>query len=295
MSGKTTNTAQWLESHHSGYTQEYSKKTTKIAIASGKGGVGKTTTALKFAKLMADGGKKVLLVDCDYNLSNTALKLGLPVNDHFYSLITSKITFDDAIYKDGNFHLLSACNGNMNMFNGTLDLGKYIVDIITTHEHEYDVILLDCPAGLSQDVCVLSAYCDYRFVVVTPDKSSITDSYSLIKVLSQHYGVHQHHLLFNMISDQKQYARMTQTFLSTVGEYLSCSVNVLGGVSRHTSNMDQFDRELLKVADSKIHNQFSKIVDDFVEKNINVVQDSFFAIGKEGKRQLNVEHEVRAY
>lgn len=289
MSGKAT---KWLESQHSGFKQNL-KSTIKISIASGKGGVGKTSSALKIAKLMSNEGLKVLLVDCDYNLSNTAVKLGLPLNDNFYSLITSQISFDEAIYKQENFHLLSACNGNLDLFNSdSTHYGQYIIDVISAHENEYDVILLDCPAGLSKDVCVLSAYCDYRFVVVTPDKSSITDSYSLIKILQKNYSIQRHHLLFNKVLDKGQYNRLTKTFVDTVSEYLTCSVEILGGVGNYAES--DFDRDLLKVADSKIHKQFSHIVEKFVEKNIATTGG--LDIGMLNLSQsVGTEHEVRTY
>jgi flagellar biosynthesis protein FlhG len=291
MSGKTT---LWLESQHSRFLEKKLNKTVKISIASGKGGVGKTSCALNFAKVLSDEGHKVLLVDCDFNLSNTAVKLGIPLNDHFYSLISSKISFDDAVYKDGNFHLLSACNGNNELFNNGPEMGQLILDIISSHEDEYDIIILDCPAGLNKDVCTLSAYCDYRFVVVTPDKSSITDSYSLIKVLNQNYSIGTNHLIFNKISDKSQYLRLAKTFLDTTDRYLNCSVKILGALPFFTKNLDRFDHELIKVADSKIHKHFSKIILSFAEKNIHAKDASTFMIDSLMSTQKG-QQEVQAY
>ena len=92
------------------------KKNYKISITGGKGGVGKTSVSLKFARELALSGYRVLLIDCDYNLSNTAIKLGLPLNNKFWELLSSEKTFSDCLYKDGNLHLLSACNGSVELF-----------------------------------------------------------------------------------------------------------------------------------------------------------------------------------
>lgn len=271
MSRKTPR--EWLLSQNSNfedlaYTNPTAKKSKTIAISSGKGGVGKTSVAIKLAKVLVDRGEKVLLIDCDYNLSNTAVKLGFPLENKFYELLTSEVSFDEVIHKDGNFHLLSACNGHLDLFENSQGLENLILDIIAVHGHEYDSVVLDCPAGLTKEVCALNSYCDHRFVVITPDKSSITDSYSLIKVLSQKMGVREHNLIFNKVSSEQQFQRLTKTFLDTASLYLDCRLSVLGAIPYFNENVDLFDRELLKVADSKIHKSFNYVVKKFAEKNI---------------------------
>ncbi len=243
-----------------------------VSVISGKGGVGKTSFSLKLSRILAQEGYKVLLIDCDTNLANTAVKLGLPLNQGFYQLITAQKEFDEVIYKNGQFHLLSACNGSLDLFEEKLDWGKVVVDIICAHERNYDFIFLDCPAGLSKKALSISAYCDYRFVVVTPDKSSITDSYSLMKILNQCYKVQENHLILNKISDKQQYIRIVKTLSSVVENFLSARLNILGAISFFDGAVDQFDRELEKFSKSKIHNQFSNVIKKFTEESIgNVV------------------------
>lgn len=305
MSRKTP--AQWLLSHHSGFNPGENandssseigtmrrKKAKTIAISSGKGGVGKTSVAIKMAKLMVEKGEKVLLIDCDYNLSNTAVKLGIPLDSKFYDLFVNNLEFSEAVYKDGNFHLLSACNGNIDLFDRSVGIENLIVDIIETHRNEYDAIILDCPAGLNKEVAVLNTYCDYRFVVVTPDRSSITDSYSLIKVLGQRHSLKSFHLIFNKISGKKQYERLTETFLKTSAHYLDCRLKVLGAIPYFNEQVDHFDRELLKVAGSNIHNSFNKVIKRFSEEDNgnSFIESPFFCQEKLGS--VKPEHEVHS-
>lgn len=296
MSRKTPR--EWLLSQNSNFdelNQNYSanKKAKTIAISSGKGGVGKTSVAIKLAKILVEKGEKVLLIDCDYNLSNTAVKLGFPMENKFYELLTSEVSFDEAIHKDGSFHLLSACNGHLDLFDNSNGLESLIIDIIAAHGHEYDSIVLDCPAGLNREICALNSYCDHRFVVVTPDKSSITDSYSLIKVLSQKMGVRNHNLIFNKVSSDKQFQRLTKTFLDTASVYLDCRLSVLGAIPFFKENVDLFDRELLKVADSKINKSFNYVVNKFAEKNIGTSADSF-SILSEVSAHMATEQDVQS-
>lgn len=291
-------TSQWLQSHHSHFNSETFtprfKRATKISVASGKGGVGKTTCALKFAKVLADSGNKVLVVDCDYNLANTAVKLGLPINNHFHDLVSSKISFDEALYKEDNFHLLSACNGHTDLFNQNLEMSGMIIDIVSEYESRYDYIILDCPAGLNRDVCDLSSFCDYRFIVVTPDKSSITDSYSLIKILGQNYGIDKAHLIFNKISNRNQYLRLAKTFLDTADRYLDVSLSIAGKLPFLREKGDCFDLEIVKIADSKIHDHFFKIINNFTEKNINANPSLMNSIQMH-EGAFGGEQEVRTY
>ena len=240
----------------------------KIGFLSGKGGVGKTSVAVKMSCLLSEWGYRVLLLDCDYNLSNGVLKLGFPINENFYSLITCKKSFQDCLFKKGNLHILSGCNGNLKIFENDIEFEKIIVDIITSHEREYDYIMLDCPAGLGRDMVALGAYCDYRTIIVTPDKSSLTDSHSLVKVLCKRYGIVSNHLLVNKVSSFQQYKRIAGTMCETVEKFLGVFLHVLGGVRYETANIDCFDRILLKDADSKIHSDISNIMGKFTEKQL---------------------------
>lgn len=243
-----------------------------IAVTSGKGGVGKTSVSIKLSKLLAKSGKRVLLIDCDYNLSNTHLKLNLPVASNFYALISAEKPFDECIHKDGNFHLLSGCNGNIELFERGLELDRLIIDIISEHQHQYDYILLDSPAGIGKDNLTLNAYCDERFVVITPDKSSITDSYSLMKILSTKYGINENHLLINKVSSDVQYHRMIKIMGETVEKYLNGRLHVLGSIRKVDKAVDLFDGILLEDENSALHENFVKIINKMTEET-GVKQD----------------------
>lgn len=271
-----TKTSDWLISFNSSYQrhihnllserQSSPEKTTTISITGGKGGVGKTSVSLKMAKELSAAGQKVLLIDCDYNLSNTSIKLNLPLTNTFYELVTSQKTFDECLHKEGNFHLLSACNGSVDLFDTTFKSEEIIIDIINEHESEYDFILLDCPAGIQREALTLNAYCDLRVVVVTPDKSSITDSYSLIKVLSQKFGIKENHLLVNMYQTDSQFERVVKTLSETVENFLGVRTRILGGVKRFNGNQNKFDNLLLGGGKNDLQDNFLKVVNKLTEE-----------------------------
>lgn len=268
---KKSNPTDWLASQNKFQSKKTTQKARTISITAGKGGVGKTSVSVKMAKVLSQKGYKVLLLDCDSNLSNTVVKLNLPITNYFYELVSGQRTFEDCLHRDGSLHLLSGCNGSIDLFKKSLEIDKLIIDIIATHERDYDYILLDCPAGISRDTLTLNAYSDYRFVIVTPDKSSVTDSYSLIKILNKEFGVNENHLLVNKISSDVQYQRMIKTLSETVEHFLSARLNILGGVYKEEIPEDLFDRVLLYQEKNALHKNFVNILTKFTEENVDLV------------------------
>lgn len=291
LSLKKPNPSDWLVSQNKYQSKKTGLKAKTISVTAGKGGVGKTSVAVKMAKILATSGYKVLLLDCDTNLSNTVVKLGLPINNYFYELISAQREFNDCLHKDGNLHLLSGCNGSIDLFNKNLEVDRIIIDILVNHERDYDYIILDCPAGITKETLTLNAYSDYRFVVVTPDKSSVTDSYSLIKLLNIEFGVNDNHLLLNKISSEPQYQRMVKTLSETVETFLKCRLHILGGIKNVEAPVDQFDTLLLKQENSSLHKNFMKIVKKFtdeIEGEAKSLDNDFVP-----KFEARFEHDVR--
>lgn len=266
LSIKRPSPSDWLVSQNKYSSKKTSQKAKTISVTAGKGGVGKTSVAVKMAKIMASQGYKVLLLDCDTNLSNTVVKLGLPITNYFYELISAQREFDDCLHKDGNLHLLAACNGSIDMFNRSLEVDRLIIDILVNHEKDYDYIILDCPAGITKETLTLNAYSDYRFVVVTPDKSSVTDSYSLIKILNKEFGVNDNHLLINKTSSEPQYQRMIKTLSETVETFLKCRLHILGGIKKEDVAEDRFDTVLLQQENNSLHKNFVNIINKFTDE-----------------------------
>ena len=102
------NATEWLLSQNKFQEKRFNKKKANvISVTSGKGGVGKTSLALKLSRSLSKMGHKVLLVDCDYNLSNTGVKLGIPLNDNLADIIEGKKSFQECLWKDQNFQATS--------------------------------------------------------------------------------------------------------------------------------------------------------------------------------------------
>jgi flagellar biosynthesis protein FlhG len=287
-------TSEWLQSFTKGELRRSDLKTRefrpcmKIAITGGKGGVGKTSIALKVAGELARTGHRTLLIDCDSNLSNTSIKLGLSVDNKFEKLLSAEITFEECLIQRGNFHLLPACNGSFELFEGRLNMEEIIIDIINSHQHEYDYVVLDCPAGLSRDQLAICAFCDHRFVVVTPDRSSITDSYSLIKLLQQRFGTTSNHLLVNMYQSEKQFLKVATTLTETIQKFLGIDTHILGGIRKLEVSAEGFDTFFLSEEKNDWNKNFIKILYEFTEKT----GGPLYAQETVGLRAVAFEHDV---
>lgn len=289
-------TTEWLLSFSSEKSNKYSSRSLatdgfkpccKISITGGKGGVGKTSIALKTAQELAKSGYRTLLIDCDSNLSNTAIKLGLPLDNKFEKLLSAEASFEEVIIQQGNFHLLPACNGSIEVFENKINFSEIIIDIISSHEHEYDYILLDCPAGVSREALTLNAFCDHRWVIVTPDKSSITDSYSLIKLLHARFGVKENHLLINMYQNEKQLNKVINTLSETIENFLGVRTVVLGGVGKVEVSAEGFDTFFLSESKTEWQKNFVKLLYGFTEKDGGPT-----ALRFHGVSQMAHEHDV---
>ena len=269
-------TSEWLLSFNSHQEQRIKalldqrklnqNKSVTVSVTGGKGGVGKTSVSLKLSQEIAKLGFKVLLIDCDYNLSNTALKLGHPISNDFFELVSGSKDFDDCIHTDGNFNLLSACNGSLDLFDASFRMEDVIIDIMSTHENDFDFIFLDCPAGITREALILNAYCDDRIVVVTPDKSSITDSYSLVKILSSKFGIRENQLLVNRYRTQAQFEKVVKTLSETIENFLGCRTQILGGIQHIDIDAVKFDSYFLSPAENAFHKSFLKVVRKYTEK-----------------------------
>lgn len=161
-----------------------------VAIASGKGGVGKTWLAVTLAYAFARKGERVLLVDCDLGLANVDVHLGERPKSDLAAFLRGWIDIEDALTpihggpsKQGGFDFLAGHSGSGMLANLKHDDLNRIAAGIGSLAPRYDRILLDCGSGLDSTVLRFACGADRCLVVTTEDPAALTDAYAFVKTL----------------------------------------------------------------------------------------------------------------
>ncbi|MCL2505740.1 MAG: AAA family ATPase [Alphaproteobacteria bacterium] len=160
-----------------------------VAVASGKGGVGKTWFSISACHALAMQGKKVLLLDGDLGLANVDVQLGItPDKDLGYVIRESK-SLKDIIYKyelpsdkKASFDIITGGSGSGNLNSLSSAALKRILSELSVLAKEYDSVIIDLGAGIEKIVRQLAGAAKKKYVIINDEPTSLTDAYAFIKV-----------------------------------------------------------------------------------------------------------------
>ncbi|HHV29886.1 MinD/ParA family protein [Acetivibrio mesophilus] len=156
-----------------------------ITVTSGKGGVGKTNITINLAIALSQLGRRVTILDADFGLANIDILLGIVPKYTLVDVLHNKRNILEAL-TDGpqNIKFMSGGSGVEELIKlDGMQLEKFVGDISLLDKMS-DVILIDTGAGLSDSVMSFVMAADEVFLVTTPEPTSITDAYALIKMIS---------------------------------------------------------------------------------------------------------------
>ena len=173
-----------------------------MAIASGKGGVGKSNIAVNLAMALDLMGKKVLIMDANLGLAGIDVLLGLdPTHNISHVLAGEKELSDVIVNGPGNIHIIPAGSGIQELSRLTDGQKHALTGMFGEMEAQYDIILIDTGPGLTDTMLFFSLAASEKIVVVTPEPASLLDGYALVKVLHMH-GVCEFGILANGVADE---------------------------------------------------------------------------------------------
>ena len=198
-----------------------------IAVSSGKGGVGKTNVTINLAIALAKSGNKVAVIDADLGLANIDVVLGIVPKYNLGHVIDGEVSIEDIILEGPkNISILSGGSGVIDFIDlSDEDLEKLIKSLKILNEKN-DFILIDTGAGLNKSVLSFIEAANELIVVITPDPTSITDSYALLKnVKSINKNIN---VLINMVSSNKEAKRVFNKISLTSEKFLDMEINNLG-------------------------------------------------------------------
>ena len=202
-----------------------------ITVASGKGGVGKSSLVVNLGALLARSGLKVLLVDGDTGLSNLDILLGLP-QEHRATLeqvIDGDARLQDAIVGvEPNLWLIPSSSGLMDLRQSGPETRSRLLEVFDECPWEMDIILMDIGAGIQDNVLSMHSPLFESIVVLTPEPTSLTDGYSLIKLLCNQVGVRRASIIVNQVTDGRQGLQTFQKLKDVAARFMDVELEYLG-------------------------------------------------------------------
>lgn len=165
---------------------QHSGATRVIAVTSGKGGVGKTSFSVNTAIQLAKRGKRVVILDADFGLANVEIMLGIRPQYNMADLIYNDKNIDDIITRGPlDIGFISGGSGVQDMVNLEKEQVKMMISKLVRLDTLADVIIIDTGAGLSASVLEFVLSSPEVVIVATPEPTSITDAYSLLKTVNR--------------------------------------------------------------------------------------------------------------
>lgn len=219
-------------------------KTLSIAVLSGKGGVGKTNIALNLSYALSTLRHQLLLVDCDLGLANIDVLLGLAPSLTLQDIILRDMNARDVIMPLNNrFFFLPAASGVPQLSELDEDMLTLLVERLTPTLPGFDFALFDCGAGVSPMVLAFARMVHVRIIVVTPEPSSLTDSYALMKILHSQFHVRTFHIIVNQVENAREEALTYQRLASACSRFLGFSPVLLGSIRQDKTIPDAVRRQ----------------------------------------------------
>jgi len=155
-----------------------------VAVASGKGGVGKTWFSITLCQALAKQGKKALLFDGDLGLANVDIQLGLTTDKDLAAVVEGETSLAAAVtrYAEGGFDILAGRSGSGNLASLGAQKISEIRNNLSEIAPKYDAVVIDLGAGIERPVRQMAGAAAFSYIVINDEPTSLTDAYAFIKL-----------------------------------------------------------------------------------------------------------------
>ena len=248
-----------------------------VTVTSGKGGVGKSSLTVNLAVCLRKAGKRVIIFDADFGLANVEVMFGA----------IPKFSLADFIYRGKNIKdvitpgpmdigFISGGSGIIGLNNLTREQILYLVTSINELNDMADYILIDTGAGINDQVLEFVMASPEVLLITTPEPSSLTDSYSLLKVLYRNPGFSDAdtkiHIVANRVNSREEGQALYEKVNSVVSQFLHGSLNFLGMIPQDLA-LEKAVRQQKTVALSYPNAKSSHAIENLAENLLNGTQE----------------------
>lgn len=215
--------------------QKAGQKARVITITSGKGGVGKTSVSVNLAIFLSRMGKRVIVLDADFGLANIEVMLGVRPSHNLADLMFRGRSITDIItYGPEGVGFISGGSGIEEMADLSREQVFQLIQKLDELDRMADIILIDTGAGIGNTVLEFVAASSEVLLVATPEPTSITDAYALLKTLSRcasyHAGQTTIKIIANQVNSHQDADELFQKIGVVVQKFLDIELEYLGAV-----------------------------------------------------------------
>lgn len=222
-----------------------------IAVASGKGGVGKTWFAITLAHAMARSDRKVLLFDGDLGLANLDIQLGLMAKTDLGAVVAGRASLAQAVafYEEGGFDVIAGRSGSGALANLASNRLQVLLDELHALAANYDYVIIDLGAGVESTVRRLAYSAGRMIVVITDEPTSMTDGYAFIKIAHNERPETAIEIVTNTARSHEDGVKTFKTLNKACEGFLKFSPTHLGSIRRDDSvpNAIRTQRPILNI------------------------------------------------
>ena len=204
-----------------------------IAVTSGNGGVGKSSVSINLAVQFTQMGKKVIILDADFGLANIEVMFGVIPKYNLSDLMVSGREISEIITEGPEgIKFISGGSGIAKLVNLDKEQVKRLVNKMSELENMADVIIIDTGAGISSTVMEFLVASPETIIVTTPEPTSITDSYALLKALSMKDNFRREDvsikMIANRVSTESEGRNLYEKLNMVVSKFLDIDMTYLG-------------------------------------------------------------------
>lgn len=204
---------------------------TSIAVCSGKGGVGKSNVTVNLAMIYKHLGKRVAILDADFGMANTHILMGVNPEHHISEVLSGEKSISDIGCKGPKgVQVYSGGSGLLDMLN--LDQSKRFqtIRLMDDIEDQIDILLIDVPAGASDNSVSFVSAADRAVVVLVGEPTSFLDAYSFIKACHLEMDISNFTIVVNMANNATEARRHYDRFNQIAMQFLDVRLRFGGHI-----------------------------------------------------------------